>query len=183
VPDKFFEWPETDRVLLNTLYLAATHVKWWADNLPGEPEPKNLHWWLRVNLNDSKAKFPVPGEFLGLGVRLMPDAPWGRQKSSPFLYSGNWMDTVYYTGAVVKEVIEPDEATPYPRYLVQRRKEVVEAKPSDFAEYRVGDRVAILKDVATGKPSQRWKDADTQEFDLDKWVIAPLMFYGLDQED
>jgi len=183
VPDKFFEWPEADRILLNTCYLAASNVKWWAKNLPGEPEPKNLHWWLRVNLGDPKAKFPVPGEFLALGVRLMPDAPWGQQKSSPFLYSGNWMDTVYYTGGVVKEVLEPDEATPYPRYRVTWRKFEVEARPSDFAEYRAGDRVAILKDVSTEKPSQLWKDEDATAFDKDTWVIAPVSFYGLDRED
>jgi hypothetical protein len=174
VPQDFFSWPEQDRVLLNTLYLAAENVKWMAKNLDGEPEPMNLHWWLRVNLRDPKVKFPVPGEFLGLGVRLMPDVPWGAQKSSPFLYSGNWLDTVYYTGARVTAV---DASGDVPVYQVQWRQQLVWVKPSDFAEYRVGDRVTILKKAPSAKSSQRWKDADTQEFNED-WVIVPAIFYG-----
>lgn len=184
VPNEFFFWPEEDRILLNILYLAADNVQWLAQNLAGELAPQNLHWWLRVNINDEKAKFPVPGEFLGLGVRLMPDKPWGEQKSSPFIYSGNWMDTVFYTGARVKEVIEPDDEFPYPRYKIQWRKyEVEEAKPSDFAKYKVGDRVTILKDVAAEKESQLWKDKDAKKFEKDKWVIVPISFYGLEEPE
>ena len=181
VPDKFFEWPDDEKVLLNRTALATKNIcKILAPNLEGEPKPAKAHWWFRVNLAGDTAKFPVPGEFVGLGVRMMPDVPWGKQKSSPFIYSGNWMDTVYYTGAVIKEVIDPTDTVPYPTYTVQWRKDVVTATPSDFALYKVGDRVTILKDVTTEKKTQLWKDDDAKTFG-DTWMICPITFYGLEQ--
>jgi len=44
--------------------------------------------------------------------------------------------------------------------------------------------VSILKDVATEKKTQLWKDSD-MESDCDKetWQIVPLSFYGLDKEE
>ena len=124
-------------------------------------------------------KWPVPGEFLSLGVRMMPDVPWGHQKSSPFIWSGHFVDTVYYTSAVITEVIAPDNNFLYPRYMVQWRKDVIQVNPSDFAEYRVDDRVTILKDVSTTKQSQLWKDDDMKQFG-DTWQIVPITFYGLE---
>ena len=114
---------------------------------------------------------------------MMPGEFWGRQKSSPFIYSGNWMDTVYYSGAVVTEVIEPTAEKPYPTYKVQWRKDKVTAKPTDFTEYKVGDRVTILKDVTSDKKTEIWKDRDTDRFpddDRADWRIVPVSFYGLD---
>jgi hypothetical protein len=49
--------------------------------------------------------------------------------------------------------------------------------PTDFAEYREGDRVAIVKDVSATKQSQLWKDEDQKEAQ-DAWRIAPVTFYG-----
>ena len=60
---------------------------------------------------------------MALGNRMMPNKPWGKQKSSPFLYSGNWMDTIYYTSAVITEVIDPTDETPYPTYKAKWRKD------------------------------------------------------------
>ena len=181
VPDQFFQWPDGDKVLLNRTALATRGAcKILAPNLEGEPKPAKAHWWFRVNLAGDTAKFPVPGEFVGLGVRMMPDVPWGKQKSSPFIYSGNWMDTVYYTGAVIKEAIAPTDDTPYATYKVQWRKDEVTAKPSDFALYKMGDRVTILKDVTTEKKTQLWKDDDAKTFG-DTWMICPITFYGLEQ--
>jgi hypothetical protein len=54
----------------------------------------------------------------------------------------------------------------------------VTVKPTDFATYKVGDRVTILKKVPNKKDSQLWKDDDTKKFNVDDWVIAPFMFYG-----
>ena len=189
----FFEWPDLKTILLNLTAIATKDVaEILADNLNGEPEPRAAHWWFRVNLVAEEGvdvrKFPVPGEFLGLGVRMMPDKPWGEQKSSPFVWSGNWMDTVFYTGAVITEVIDPTDDVPYPTYKVQWRKDGITGKdqitvnPSDFALYKVGDRVTIVKDVATEKTSQLWKDDDMKSFG-ETWMIAPIGFYGLDKED
>jgi hypothetical protein len=181
---KIFQWPEKEKILLNKTALLESMALFFADNLPGEPVPRKAHWWFRVELQPGEnVKFPVPGEFLGLGVRMMPGEYWGRQKSSPFIYSGNWMDTVYYTGAWIKEINDPNDETPYPTYKVQWRKNVVTVRPSDFAEYKVDDRVTILKDVATEKKSQLWKDDDMEpDCDKETWQIAPLTFYGLEKK-
>jgi hypothetical protein len=178
----FFKWPDMTKVLLNLTAIPEKDVKIMAPNLKGELEPAKVHWWFRVQIAGDE-KFPVPGEFLGLGVRMMPDVYWGHQKSSPFLYSGNWMDTVYYSGGRITEVIDPTEETPYPTYKVQWRKDELTVNPSDFAEYKVDDRVTILKDVATEKTTQLWKD-DDMKADCDKtvWQIAPITFYGLETE-
>jgi hypothetical protein len=176
----FFEWPEEGKILLNLTAIATKNVtQILAKNLDGEPKPEKAHWWLRVQLAGGTAKFPVPGEFLGLGVRMFPSMYWGRQKSSPFVYSGNWMDTVYYSGARITEVIDPTDDVPYPTYKVAWRKDEFTVNPSDFAEYRVDDRVTILKDVATEKTTQLWKDEDMKEFG-ETWTICPISFYGLD---
>jgi hypothetical protein len=184
MPAKAFFWPEDGRIVFNKLASAVKNsttgleAKMFADSL-GSEQPKK-HWWFNTLFSSEQAdqrKVPVPGEFMGLGVRIMFDKPWGEQKSSPFLYAGNWMDSVYYTSAVIKEVQEPTGERPYPLYTVQWRGLEVEATPSDFAEYAVGDRVTILKDVETEKPEQTWEDEDVEEFNPDKWVIAPVSFY------
>jgi len=194
--EEFFKWPEEDKILLNLTALVTKDVaKILAKNLEGEPKPITPKWWFRVQLDagteESPKKWPVPGEFLGLGIRMFPGSYWGRQKSSPFIYSGNFMDTVYYTSGLITEITDPTDEILYSTYKVQWRKTedaedgIVEATPSDFAEYRVGDRVTILKDVGTEKKSQLWKDDDMKEFggELDNWTIAPISFYGLDTQE
>ena len=182
VPKKFFDWPDKDKVLFSLTAIPTNNVgKMLAKNLEGEPEPTKAHWWFRYNMVDNTsnpAKFPVLGEFIGLGVRLMPTVSWGKQKSSPFIWSGNWFNSVYLTGGVIKAVIEPTDETPYPTYTVTwRNKDIENVKPSDFCEYRVGDRFSILKDVSTTKTTQLWKDKDQTEFG-DNWTIIPLTYYG-----
>jgi hypothetical protein len=178
----FFKWPEKDKILLNLTAIPTKDVgKILAKNLEGEPKPSKAHWWFRIQLAGGTEKFPVPGEFVGLGVRMFPGKYWGHQKSSPFLYSGNWMDKVYYSGGRITEVIAPTDTVPYPTYKVQWRKDAVTANPTDFAEYRVGDRVTIIKDVATDKKSQLWKDDDMKTFG-ENWMIAPIGFYGLETQ-
>jgi hypothetical protein len=189
-PSPFFSWPDQDKILLNLTAIATKNVATiFASSLEGEPKPKKVHWWFRVQLAGGTKKFPVPGEFLGLGVRMMPGMYWGHQKSSPFVYSGNWMDTVYYTGAIIKEIIESDDNIPYRRYKVTWRNQEITACPSDFSEYKVDDRVTVLKDVATEKKTQLWKDNDMKYFgDKDTepanivWQIVPITFYGLEKE-
>lgn len=184
IPD-FFEWPDEEKLLLNRTAILENATMFFAENLPDQPMPTKAHWWFRYEFGaENVGKFPVPGEFLALGVRMMPGEFWGHQKSSPFIYSGNWMDMVYYTSARVVEVIEPSDEMPYPTYKVQWRKDEVTAISTDFAEYKVGDRVTILKDVATEKKSQLWSDDDMKSgCDKAKWAICPITFYGLDEEE
>lgn len=192
-PDKLFYWPEQDK---NRFLLTKTGIRRTGDdgvrsqffNKTDSWGHVSRHWWFYVRYDVAKVedmRFPIPGEFTGMAVQLYPGYPWGDigrgQRSSPFIYSGNWIDTVYYTGAKVLEVIEPTEDEAYPTYRVRWRKYEVIAKPSDFAEYQVGDRVTILKDVATEKTEQTWDDDDAKSdaatFDTDLWVIVPVTFY------
>lgn len=181
---EFFIWPDAEKLLLNRTAILERLSQFLADNLPGEPEPQKAHWWFRYEFpgEETKIKFPVPGEFLALGNRMMPGEYWGHQKSSPFIYAGNWMDTVYLTSAVIIAIIEPTDTIPFSRYMVQWRKKIIEVNPSDFAKYEVDDRVTILKDVATEKKSQLWKDTD-METEGETWMICPISFYLEDQEE
>ena len=188
IPENFFAWPRPDQVLINFTALAEQRCVWMATNMKDEPVPSNLHWWVRAFLGNlagdpTGEKYPIPGEFVALAIRMMPDKPWGGQQSSPFLYSGNYLDTPFYTSGIITEVLDPVAPATYNTYMVQWRKTVgaptgiIEVRPSDFAEYRVGDRVAILKDVASTKTTQLWKDDDmfTPE---EMWQICPITFYG-----
>jgi len=175
IPDDLFEGYAAERMLLNYFYLDEEHAETLADDMAGEPIPEGLHWWVRINLDEDK-KYPVPGEFLFLCSRQWCTLPWGEQESTPYLFSGNWMDTVFYTGGRVESV---DESGDYPKYRVRWRKNLLTLNPSDFAAYEVGDRVTILKKLPEDKESQQWKDKDADTPDEDEWVIAPLMFYGI----
>jgi hypothetical protein len=185
MPKELFAGIPKERLLLNTLFFeekenAENPLE--TDNLSGTPAPSNLHWWVRTNIKDED-KFPVPGEFMGLAVRIMPGKPWGEQKSSPFIYSGNWMDTIWLSSAMVTEVKESkDPKEPWDKLTVKWRDQEVEVNPSDFAEYQTDDRVTILKAVDVEKPSQCWDDDDVETFDEEKWIAIPLTFYGLDEE-
>ncbi len=188
VPDEFFdERYSADDCLFNYLYIEDDRIDAMSDGISGEPVP-DMHWWMRYNMvlpdeTVNPQKYPIPGEFVALGTRLFPDKPWGDQSTSPFLFTGNWIDTLYYTTAVVVEVIEPDDIVPFPRYKVKwRGKENNEftVHPSGFERYEVGDRVAILKDAATTRTSQTWKD--DREFVPEIWRIVPVTFYEAPEE-
>jgi hypothetical protein len=179
-----FSWPEKEKIIINmiALYQEGISKNVVKDIVTGLTKTENLHWWVREFLKteyeSGKAKFPVPGEFFGLGVRLFPGERWGYQKSSPFFFSGNFFDTVYLTAGVITAVIEPTDTEPYCKYLVRWHKEQeLIFRPTDFAEYKVDDWVSILKDVATEKKSQLWNDDDMKTKE-DNWMVAPFSFYG-----
>lgn len=189
VPNNFFEAFDDQSLLLNYLYLESDQGLVLADNLSGEPDANGLHWWVRTNfLAKDGAKFPYPGEFWALAIRMMPDRFSDEQESAPFLFAGNWIDTVYYSSGIIKSVDEPTDQFPFPTYTVQwRGKTYSPVMATDFTEYKEGDRVVLLKDVETKKTSQLWKDDDmdpdkNNDFKQGKWVIAPMMFYGYDPE-
>lgn len=164
-------------VLYNYIWLAEKGVKPMAKPVPLGEKAETL-WWLRVNLFEDE-KYPYPGEFVGLSVRLFPNLPWGRQQSNPYLFSGNWVDTIYYTSGIVMEVIREDDDI---SYKVKWHGRLVTAKATDYAEYRTNDRVTIIKSVRAAKPSQQYRDDDTEHFDSDEWLIAPITFYGIGLE-
>jgi hypothetical protein len=178
VPNKLFEGIEEEKILANYMWLPTDGVDLLAKNLNGTADTKNPHWWLRWNIINKKAKFPIPGEMLFLGVRLFPSSPWNAQRSNPFLFSGNFMDTLYYTSAKITKVNDPVDPAPYNTYEVQWRKQTVTARPSDFTSYQVDDRVAVLKAPSDNETSQTWDKNKT--FDETQWVIAPITFYEVE---
>ncbi len=188
IPESLFEGPPPIDIIHNYTAIPSPNVEHMADNLKGEKEPKLL-WWTRQAIYQYTHdlipfKRPIPGEFVALAVRLMPGKYWGEQATSPFFFSGNWLDTLYYTSAIVEEVLEPNDKRPYPLYKIRWRRKLDDdseeghlhlARPSGFETYAVGDRVAVLKDAGTERKSQTWKD--DQEFKPAIWRLAPITFY------
>ena len=112
------------------------------------------------------AKWPLPGEFIGLLVKPWPTHVWWFQESSPFLYSGNWLETNHYTSGVVKEIMQ-DPAPPLGGiYKCAVRGVEVCIAASDFYEYAVGERVAIIRLPDLGrftdetKGNFKWKEME-----------------------
>ena len=189
VPDNLFSAFDDTALLLNYLYLETNQALVMADNLDGEPDAQQLHWWVATNfLTVDEIKFPYPGEFFSLGIRMMPDKYWDKQESSPFLFAGCFLDTIYYSSGIIKEKTEPTDEFPFFTYKVQWRKNTYSpCIATDFTEYNVDDRVVLLKNVETEKTSQLWKDDDmdpdkNDDLTSGKWSIAPMMFYGYDPE-
>lgn len=194
IPASLFEGPPPIDIIHNYTAVPSPNVDHMADNLKGEQEPELL-WWTRQAIHQYTHdlipfKRPIPGEFVALAVRLMPGKYWGEQQTNPFIFSGNWLDTLYYTSAIVEEVLEPNDKRPYHLYKVRWRRKLDDnsdeghlhlARPSGFETYEVGDRVAILKDAATERKSQTWKD--DQEFKPEIWRIAPITFYEQEAEN
>jgi len=189
MPVELFEGYEDDKSVYNGVWLdtmggvdpftekTVEPAEAMVDDLEGMPVPEKLHWWHRLYITDANDTlcWPVPGEFLSLCPRLFPTLPWGDQETNPFMFSGNWIETVHYTTAKIIEVIEPDEEFFYQRYKVQYRKyDELVVKPTDFAEYKEDDIVTILR-VPEDKESWTWEDLT--EFDTENWVIAPISFY------
>ncbi len=153
------------------------------------------HAWARYYL-EADAKFPMPGELVCLVCKTMPFVIWWFQDTNPFLYSGNWFETEFYSSGIVLEVCEPDPANypgeevtpPYNVYKVLCKGEEIYLKPTDFLEYEVGERVAVLKAVAW-EGNFHWDrirfwnhaalpdDMTPHQKSLDYWFIAPITFY------
>ena len=112
------------------------------------------------------AKWPLPGEFIGLLAKPWPAHVWWFQKTSPLLYSGNWFETNYYTSGVVKEILPSPEGSSGLAYRCVVRGVDVCIAGSDFYEYSVGDRVSILRIndldrfLDQTKGNFKWKEID-----------------------
>jgi hypothetical protein len=104
---------------------------------------------------EKKDTWPVPGEFIGILCKPAPVPPhcWWFQKSSPFVYAGNWFDTLDLTSGIITK----KEDTTYPenetntggaeciKYTVRIHGVDVEIYSSDFLAYEIDERVAIYK--------------------------------------
>jgi len=132
--------------------------------------------WMRVWITRDD-KWPVPGEFIGILVKPNPLPPhvWWFMRSSPFLYAGNWMDTLDLTSGTIvsktENVEHPTSKTPCTEYIVTIHGIDVKIYSSDFLVYNAGDRVAIWKDRAgelqnsyTNRTDRSFDQMEQQEF-------------------
>jgi hypothetical protein len=121
----------------------------------------SLRYYLRQD-----ARWPTPGEFVGLLAKPFPTHVWWFQKSSPLLYSGNWVETNHYTSGIVKEKMVTDEDVHGSVYKCVVRGIEICIATSDFYEYSIGERVAIVRlndlDRFTINPKGNflWKDME-----------------------
>jgi len=148
----------------------------------------DLHQWLRYWITEDNTEI-VPGEFVGILCRPWPLHCWWFQETSPFLYSGHWVETEFYTSGVVQEVqVIDDDFTPGDgevgnRYKIWVKNEEIVVKSSDFLEYEVDERVGLLKTwrEGSGDGGFNWQDLellDTGETLTEEWVVVPADFYN-----
>jgi hypothetical protein len=143
--------------------------------------------WTRIWIKKTDT-FPVPGELLAILCKPLSCPPhvWWMQESTPFLYAGNWMETSYLTSGVVVEVLTSADATPN-WYKVRVNGFDIYASSSDYLEYEVDQRVAILKRWTINEyiaksftwVSQREGCHPRKEESSFDYVILPLTFYKL----
>lgn len=167
------------------------------------------HNKITVTFSLKKACF-VPGEWIAVYAWLK-----GYENDcNPFLVAWNWFETPCWTSGIIQgcglldpnteEVIDGGYLQPFKysyvgddrlHYLVLFKGNLFWVKPTDFAEYKIGDRVFILKKGLslwknavcrypvgeTGSISQNriLSDANVSYF-LDKTsdIIVPQIFYG-----
>ena len=121
----------------------------------------SLRYYLRRD-----AKWPLPGEFIGLLAKPWPSHVWFFQETSPLLYAGNWFETNYYTSGVITAILQPLEGQVGLVYKCVVRGVEVYVATSDFYGYAVGDRVAILRTndldrfMDTTKGNFKWKEME-----------------------
>lgn len=171
-------------------------VELFASEIKGyEVKPK---LWMRYWIHKD-SKMPVPGEFIGILCRPVAAPPhvWWFQESSPFVYAGNWMETLTLTSGVVTEVTAEDDRDDEgigSLYTIKIQGCSVQVEATDFCSYTVGDRVAVVKleTIIASKTegttteeepkSFTWLDQvylnkDKKNTLLTNYVIAPLTFY------
>jgi len=115
--------------------------------------------WLRLWIMRNDV-FPVPGEFIGILCKPYPVPVhcWWFQESNPFLYAGNWVDTGNLSSGIVKEItLEADrtDGGAGDEYKILYHGIEITVYASDFYQYEVGERVAVLKVGSTATKAER----------------------------
>ena len=171
-----------------------TIVELFAEDFGGINNPP-VHKWLRYWIKLENTEI-IPGEFCGLLCRPWPLHCWWYQETAPFLYSGHWVETEFYTSGVVKEVIPPAENEIGNRYKVWVKNEEILVQSTDFYEYSVDERVGVLKAWRSGEgttynqvgpstgsgqePNFNWQNLkllNTGAALTTEWVLLPVGFY------
>ena len=149
-------------------------------------EPK---MWMRYWIHKDST-LPVPGEFIGILCRPVTTPPhvWWFQESAPFVYAGNWMETNNLTSGIVTKVTleaDRDDSGIGNEYDVKVQGCEITVYSTDFYDYKVGDRVAILKlDSTSTKATKSFTWLDQLHFGttdkgtiITNYLIVPFVFY------
>ncbi|MBU4317681.1 MAG: hypothetical protein KKF30_10450 [Proteobacteria bacterium] len=140
------------------------------------------HLWMKYYIK-AEDTWPVPGEFIGLLCKPLSVPPhvWWFQETSPFLVSGNWFETSCYTSGIIKEVMGPIGEEAFKRYKIKVQGAEIVLAPSDFYEYAVGERVAVIRSMNADIQGFSWIElvALKASGDLNLTMfIAPISFYS-----
>jgi hypothetical protein len=171
--------------------VSSQDVELCADNIKDYGEEIAPKIWMRLWIHKD-CTFPVPGEFMGILCRPVACPPhvWWFQESSPFLYAGTWMETRNLTSGIVT-VVTLEEDRPDGGmgnlYTVDIQGCSVVITSSDFLEYSIGDRVAILKTSTLVIPEKSFstmqqtflKASDSTSTIKTEYVIIPVTFYRI----
>ena len=170
---------KTQVELMSTVYISDT-------DYTQDIKPKTwTKWWIKKT-----DKLPVPGEFVGILIKPLSVPPhvWWFQESIPLLYAGNWVETQNLTSGVVTMVtLEADRTDGGigDEYWIRVNGIEFIAYASDFKQYEVDDRVAVLKRWTTSSKATRsftWKDQRDGQHPVKnevsmEYMIMPITFY------
>ena len=166
------------------------HMECMATNIPYEiyGEDTRPKKWMRYWI--PRTDKTIPGEFIGILTKPIACPPhvWWFQESSPFVYSGNWIDTWFLTSGVVTKVLLEEDRSDSKfgnQYTVKVQGCEIVIEATDFFLYKVGDRVSIIKmsNIEEDKTvSFTWIDlVSIKEEDKEKekveYIIMPGLFY------
>jgi len=136
--------------------------------------------------------FPWPGEFLAYSPNFLI-APWVAQLSDRVIYSGQYIETQEYTSGIILEINTTtlsNGKTDHTYDILCRGQLLGDIPSSDFAEYSIGDRVAIIKGVDRPVESMKYynmkfmvgvsgeKISRTVSQANEIFKIVPITFYG-----
>ncbi|MGP8338017.1 MAG: hypothetical protein ACT6FC_07260 [Methanosarcinaceae archaeon] len=171
--------------LIEEGYILQDNVEYPADEFVGL-EPLAPHLWLRYWIKENDT-FPVPGEFVALLAKSELFHCWWFQACLPFVFSGYFFQTEYYTSGIIQEVIEPDDESDEETniYKIWVSCYEIYLRPTDFLEYSVGDRVAIIKEPLALIDNMDWTLIQNDKIDGSSsvtepdpdWRIIPVSFY------
>jgi hypothetical protein len=151
--------------------------------------------WMRLWILPEDV-FPVPGEFMGILCKPYP-APahcWWFQESNPFLYAGNWIDAENLTSGIVESITLEEDRTDNgigDEYTIRYHGIVITVYASDFYQYTVGERVAVLKvrstekkiDAAFSFVDQKQYGEPANGSKSEDYVIIPITYYKEEGEE
>lgn len=159
-------------VLTNAFYLHDDDVKII------KTSPINPFTVTRKELLEEE-KFPTPGEFVGMAVRAWPNHAWFSQESNPFIFSANWFETNHYSSGKVENITDINgDGTDFAYDVRIRGKLELSVLSTDFFEYSIEDRVALLKVGESLDDNSLFTNTNMKENGYNStWRIVPITFF------